>query len=76
MVKKDSYLEDYMPTDDDNDSLADVSGDHIKIVPYPGPFNFGKWYMSQFPHVIPQGTAELLKQFNITFEADVYQWLN
>ena len=49
-----------MPTDDDTASLAVVSGGLIEIVPYPKPFDFGFWYESQFPHVIPQGTAELL----------------
>ena len=32
--KEDDYIEDYMPTDEVIDSLADFSGDHINIVPY------------------------------------------
>ena len=49
-----------MPSDNDIDSLADVSGNHIKIVPYPGPLDFSIWCESQFPHVIPQGTHNSL----------------
>ena len=72
----DDYIEDYMPTDDDIDSLADVSGDPIRNAPYPGPFDFGIWCESQFPHVIPQETGELLRQFGIMSESDVYHWIN
>ena len=65
-----------MPTDDDIDSLADISGDPIKIVPYPGPIDFGIWCESQFLHVISQGTAEFLSQFGILSLSDVYHWIN
>ena len=51
--KENDYIEDYMPTDDYIDSLADVSGDPKRIVPYPGPLDFNIWCESQFPHVIP-----------------------
>ena len=50
--RKDDYIQNYMPTDNDIDPLADVSGDPIKIVPYTGPLDFGIWCKSQFPHVI------------------------
>ena len=65
-----------MPTDDDIDSLADTSGDLIRISPYPGPLKFGAWCESQFSNVIPKGAAEFLEQFNILSEADVYHWIN
>ena len=74
--EEDDYIDDYMPTDDDIDSLADTSGDLIRISPYPGPLEFGAWCESQFPNVIPKGTAEFLDQFNILSEADVYHWIN
>ena len=70
------YIEDYMPTDDDIDSIADVSGDPVRIVPYPGPIDFGIWCESQFPHIISWGTAEFLQQFDIMSESDVYHWIN
>ena len=47
--KEDDYIDNYMPTYDDIDSLADVNGDPIKIVPYPGPLDFGIWCEPQFP---------------------------
>lgn len=55
-MEKDSYIENYMPSDDDIDSLADIDGGHIKISPYPGCMNFGPWLESQFPTIIPSGT--------------------
>ena len=72
----DDYIEDYMFTDDDINFLEDVSGDPIRIVPYPGPIDFGIWCESQFPHVIPQGKTDFLRQFDIMFEPDVYHWNN
>ena len=65
-----------MFTNDNNDFLADVNGDPIKIVPYSGPLDFGIWCESQFPHVISQDTAEFLIHFDIMCEADVYHWIN
>ena len=64
----------YIPGDDDIDSLADTSGDTFKILPYPGPTDFGNWVESQFSSVIPKGTAAFLDQFNITTEEDTYYW--
>ena len=68
-------LEEHMPADDDIDSLADIEGDLIKILPYPGPQDFGTWAESQFPTIIPQGTAAFLDQLNMTTESDVYYWI-
>ena len=39
-INKSSYIEDYMPTDVDIDSLADIDGSYPCILPYPGPIDF------------------------------------
>jgi hypothetical protein len=75
-MEKDSYIENYIPSDDDIDSLADIDGGHIKISPYPGSTNFGPWLESQFPTIIPNGTAMFLEQLDILSEADLYYWIS
>ena len=74
--QKSNYIEDYMPTDDDIDSLADIDGNHPSILPYPGPCDFGTWLESQFSTIIPVGTAAFLEQLQMTSENEIDYWLN
>ena len=51
-----SYIVDYMPTDDDIDSLANIDGNYPSLFPYLGPNYFGTWLESQFTTIFPSGT--------------------
>ena len=69
-------MDDYIPKDDDIDSLADMDLVQPTIAPYPGPTDFGTWAESQFTGMIPNGTATFLDQFNLLSEKDVDYWTN
>lgn len=74
--QKSNYIEDYMPTDDDINSLADIDGHHPSILPYPGPCDFGTWLESQFSTIIPIGTAAFLEQLQRRSESEIEYWIN
>ena len=74
--QKSNFIEDYMPTDDDIDSLADIDGYHPSILPYPGPCDFGTWLESQFSTIIPIGTAAFLEQLQMKSEKEIEYWTN